>query len=101
MEAKMLGEDGETRLLHVQCRKCQNSILALILVNNVGASSVGLLTDLSYEDVLRFRSNKQVTINDVIEIHDVMEQNSWQNVLNVRDRSRRTIVRRKEKTSNL
>ena len=94
MEAKLLGEDGETRLLHVQCRKCQNSILALVLVNNVGASSVGLLTDLSYEDVLKFRANKNVNINDVIDVHGVLEDVSWPRALGVRTRRRAV---RKEK----
>ncbi len=83
----MLGEDGETRLLHVQCRKCQNSLLALVLVNQVGASSVGLLTDLTYDDVLKFRVNKQVAINDVIEIHKVLERGDWPHVPQVRSRS--------------
>lgn len=69
MEARMLGRDGETHLLHVQCRKCQHAILAFVLVNRSGASSVGLLTDLSYEDVLAFRSNSAVSLNDVIDSH--------------------------------
>jgi len=94
----MLGEDRGTRLLHVQCRKCQNSVLALVLVNNVGASSVGLLTDLSYEDVLRFRTNKQVTVNDVIEVHAVFESVSWQGSFRVR--TKRTVLR-KEKRSQI
>ncbi|MBI4713718.1 hypothetical protein HY771_00815 [Candidatus Uhrbacteria bacterium] len=73
MEAKMLEEDGETRLLHVQCRKCRHSVLALVIVNKVGASSIGLLTDLLYEDVLKFRSNKHITVNDVIDVHTALE----------------------------
>ncbi len=76
MEARVLGKDGETHLLHVQCRKCQNSILALVLVNQVGASSVGLLTDLSYEDVLRFRENRQISVNDVIDVHAMLGKRS-------------------------
>ncbi|PJA45678.1 hypothetical protein CO174_01960 [Candidatus Uhrbacteria bacterium CG_4_9_14_3_um_filter_50_9] len=73
MEAQLLGQDGETHLLHVQCRTCHNSILALVLVNPSGASSVGLLTDLSYEDVMRFRGNGSVTVNDVIDTHKHLE----------------------------
>ncbi len=69
MQARVLAGRGETQLLHVQCRKCQNSILALVQVNQAGASSVGLLTDLCYEDVVRFRTSPTVTIDDVIEIH--------------------------------
>lgn len=77
MHTKLLGEDGETRLLHVQCRKCHHSILALVLVNQVGASSVGLLTDLQYEDVMKFRTNRLVSINDVIDVHNALEDSSW------------------------
>lgn len=88
MEANILGEDGETRLLHVQCRKCHHSILALVLVNQVGASSVGLLTDLAYEDVLKFRTNRLVSINDVIDVHSALEDGSWQGMAKIRRRVR-------------
>ena len=98
MEAKMLGEDGETRLLHVQCRKCHHSILALVLVNQVGASSVGLLTDLTYEDVLKFRTNRLVTINDVIETHHALETGFFQGMPQPRRRAK--VVSRKEKRSS-
>ena len=81
MEAQVLGQDGETHLLHVKCRKCSNSILALVLVNQAGASSVGLLTDLSYEDVIRFRSNVNVSINDVIDVHTYLEDGLWEKFL--------------------
>ncbi len=77
MHARVLGKDGETHLLHVQCKKCRNSILALVLVNQVGASSVGLLTDLTYEDVVRFKLNNQVSIDDVIDVHEFLEQEDW------------------------
>ncbi len=77
----MLGTQGQTQLLHVTCRKCQNSILALVLVNQVGASSVGLLTDLAYEDVLRFRSERAVELDDVIEVHRWMDAPGWEESL--------------------
>ncbi len=72
-----MGEQGETHLLHVQCRKCQHSILALVLVNQVGASSVGLLTDLSYEDVLRVKVGSHVSVDDVIAVHEMLEVPQW------------------------
>ena len=88
MEAQVLGNDGETHLLHVQCRKCQNSILALVLVNQVGASSVGLLTDLTYEDVLQFKDNSAITVNDVIDIHTQLESSLIDRFVDARVRSR-------------
>jgi hypothetical protein len=77
MQARPLGKEGETELLHIQCHKCHNAFLALVLVNQVGASSIGLVTDLAYEDVLRFKSNRSVSINDVISIHEFFEGHTW------------------------
>lgn len=92
MQARILGQDGETHLLHVRCRKCHNSILALVLVNQVGASSVGLLTDLTYDDVIRFRSHESVSIDDVIDAHAFLEERGWETFL------RRRIIRKKRTT---
>ncbi len=77
MNARMLGQDGETHLLHIQCHKCQNAFLALVLVDQVGATSVGLLTDLAYDDVVRFGKERSVSINDVISIHNALEKGSF------------------------
>ena len=100
MEARILGQEEETHLLHVQCRKCQNSILAVVLVNEVGASSVGLLTDLSYEDVMRFRSNPGVSVDDVIEVHRQLERGAWDQVLGRQraERVKRVVRKQKKKT---
>ena len=81
MEARLLGEQGETHFLHVQCRKCQHSILAIVLVNQVGASSVGLLTDLSYDDVVRVKSGAWVSVDDVIEVHRLFQSANWEREL--------------------
>lgn len=70
MLARTLGTKGETKLMHIKCHKCQNAFLALVLVNQVGASSIGLLTDLGYEDVLRFGSQQNISVNDVIAVHE-------------------------------
>lgn len=78
MHARTLAAQGETKLMHIQCHKCQNAFLALVLVNQVGASSVGLLTDLAYDDVMRFRSHPDVSVNDVITVHERLEQGVFQ-----------------------
>ena len=70
VEARVVGEDGETQLLHITCRKCHGSVLALVLVNRVGASSVGVVTDLIYDDVIRFRERRPVSLDDVLDMHE-------------------------------
>lgn len=74
VSAQMLGEEEETHLLYLTCGKCGSSLLALVLVNTVGASSVGLITDLSFDDVIRFKTARRVTTNDVIAVHELLER---------------------------
>lgn len=74
MEAKVLGEKEDGHLLHIRCKKCWNSILALVMVSNAGVSSVGLVTDLTFEDVVKFREKPaEVTIDDVITVHEMLD----------------------------
>ena len=73
MEARVLGEKEDGHLLHIRCKKCWNSILALVMVSNVGVSSVGLITDLTFEDVQKFSAHQaDVTVDDVIEVHRLL-----------------------------
>ncbi len=73
MEARVLGEREDGHLLHIRCKKCWNSILALVLVSNAGVSSVGLITDLTYDDVRKFSSREtSVSTDDVIAVHQLM-----------------------------
>ncbi|MBI4257035.1 hypothetical protein HY626_03205 [Candidatus Uhrbacteria bacterium] len=99
MEARLLGEQGEAHLLHVQCRKCQHSILALVLVNQVGASSVGVLTDLSYADVVRVRSCGSVCVDDVIDVHRMLGGGGWEQELGraAQEQVRHVLERRERK----
>lgn len=77
MEARILDEKEDGHLLHIRCKKCWNSILALVLVSNVGVSSVGLVTDLVFEDVQKFRvQSAEVTVDDVLEIHEMLENDT-------------------------
>lgn len=77
MEARVLGEEGETHLLHVRCRSCSNAMLALVLVTKAGVSSVGLVTDLSYDDVVRFQSSPKVSVDDVLDLHKMLKNGEF------------------------
>lgn len=72
-EAQTLDSEGDTRLLHVVCRSCSSSIVFLLLIGEVGISSVGLITDLTGEDVLKFKDFKEVTADDVLDVHTMLD----------------------------
>ena len=51
-----------------------------MLVNQTGVSSVGLITDLTFEDVVRFRHKSKITVDDVILTHQFLAAGQWHNL---------------------
>jgi len=86
MEARVIDERDDQHLMHIRCKKCAHSILALVLVSGTGVSSMGLLTDLTFDDVLKFRSAERITMDDVIAFHHFLEQEDGAAVLGKRSR---------------
>lgn len=71
-EARVIGEKEDSHLLHIRCGSCANAIIALVLISAVGVSSVGLVTDLSFDEVNYFREASAITTDDVIDTHDLL-----------------------------
>ena len=68
-QAAVIGEGGDTQLLHISCNHCTSSIVLLLLIGEVGVSSVGLVTDLTGGEVLRFKNSEAVSSDDLIDLH--------------------------------
>jgi len=78
LQARTLSENEDAHLVHVSCRKCENSVLALIFISRAGAArSVGLVTDCSYDDVVRFRRGHEVTVDDAIAFHELAAKQNF------------------------
>ncbi len=72
-QARVLGEKEDSHLLHIQCGNCANAIIALVLISSAGVSSVGLVTDLVFDEVNRFKQAAMVSTDDVIETHHLLQ----------------------------
>ena len=77
-DARFLHEQENTHLLHLTCNKCGNAVLALVLLNSVGVSSIGLMTDLSVEDVWKLYRQQAVSADDVLDAHVRFSSTGWQ-----------------------
>lgn len=73
---RLLGEDGTARLFHLTCSCCSHSVLAVILENQGGISSVGLVTDLEAQDALRFQEAEPISADDCLLAHGSIESKS-------------------------
>lgn len=71
-EAKVLAEKEDAYLLHVPCGKCGSAVVAIIFANNFGVNSVGMLTDLTGEEVLS-TSRDAINSDDVLEAYMQMQ----------------------------
>ncbi|MFA6271874.1 MAG: hypothetical protein WC693_02055 [Patescibacteria group bacterium] len=69
LSARILDEREDAHLVHIKCKSCNSSIVALVLNGAIGISSVGLITDLTSDDVLKFKDGDEVTSNDVLDLH--------------------------------
>lgn len=72
-EAKVIDKEENACLIHVRCRKCYSSIVAVLLSTGFGISSAGLITDLNSDDLIKFKDAKSVTVDDVIDFHVALE----------------------------
>ena len=71
-EAKLLDQKDGAHLIHVECRSCGSSILAVVITGGIGISSVGLVTDLIAEDVLRFKGQDSLSEDDVLAAYELL-----------------------------
>tara|TARA_B100001964_G_C14196238_1_gene583516 strand:+ start:734 stop:1096 length:363 start_codon:yes stop_codon:yes gene_type:complete len=68
----IIEDDSEAQLLHVTCEVCANAILVLIVVSDIGVSSVGMLTDLHVSDVVRFRQKTPLDEDDMLQFYSLL-----------------------------
>lgn len=72
----MITQSNKAELVHVQCQTCQGSLVALLFSTGPLISSIGLVSDLSREDVVRFQSASAVSEDDLFSLHDWLRQPS-------------------------
>lgn len=70
VDVRSLGVDGEVRLWYVQCRICSHALLSMVIERGEQVSSIGIVTDLSIDDLYRVKHQKSVTIDDVLLTHE-------------------------------
>lgn len=73
LAARVLVERENAHLVHTECQKCGSLILALVTSGMFGMSSVGLVTDMTCEDVMKFKESEEVQEDDVLDFYEWIE----------------------------
>src|SRR3989338_2819120 len=69
MRVRLLGAKGPISVVHATCSACGGSALSYVRHEGPSATCLGARTDLSAADALRLRSERPVSLDDVIEAH--------------------------------
>lgn len=77
LSAKVLEQRDDAHLVHIQCRRCESSIVAVVVMGGVGVSSVGLITDLTSDDVLRYKDKDSMTDDDLLSLYQEVSSDTF------------------------
>ncbi|MBU0598001.1 hypothetical protein KKF61_03305 [Patescibacteria group bacterium] len=67
----IISEGDNIQLLHATCQYCSSAAVILLVVGDIGVRSVGLVTDLTQQDICRFSHSDYVSSDDVIGLHGI------------------------------
>ena len=77
-----LEQSKQSHLVHITCPRCQNAVLAVVLISPLGMSSVGVLTDLGAGEVIRLRGRGRISEEDILNFYRVLRKtNNFEKIL--------------------
>lgn len=79
----VLEQYDENRLVHVTCSDCKSSILHIVLATQVGLNTMGIITDLTADEVRKLKHSRGVTSDSLLEFHKFIskEENSFSKLI--------------------
>ena len=78
---KVLGEKDQQVLTYIQCSHCGSGVISVLSVNPFGLKASGMITDLSAEEIMDSEEDSEVTENDVMDVHELMDEEEQINEL--------------------
>lgn len=68
----IIDQHGASAVVHITCPHCKHAIIALVGTTQVGMGLIGLLTDLTFEDVQHFQGRAPLSEDDVLECYELL-----------------------------
>jgi len=68
-ETHILHGSGAAHFVHTTCSSCRSSIMAVVRESPLGISSAGIMTDMNYDDIMRFDQEEPISADDCLNLH--------------------------------
>lgn len=72
----VVSESDATQLYHCTCTDCQRSVLASVTDHHGWISTIGLVSDLTFQDALWWRSAAPITGEECLTLTDMIHEDS-------------------------
>lgn len=72
LSAGMIEDMGDRKLMHIGCEACGHAVIAVVTFSEEGLFSVGLRTDCTSKDALRFLALRPLRADDAISAHEAL-----------------------------
>ncbi len=73
--AQLFAQRESANLVHITCKKCASNFIAMIVNMNNGLSSVGMVTDLNFDDAKKIYKTSPITVDEIISGHEFLKNN--------------------------
>ncbi len=75
--ARLFAKNNNANMVHINCGHCKSAMMFMIMVLGQGLSSVGMLTDLSFDDARKLYGAEAMTLDEVLEGYQFINNNQF------------------------
>lgn len=76
LSTSVIFASNQAEYVHINCASCQGSIVALLFSTGPLISSIGLITDLTQKDAVKFKNSPVISEDDVIVLHELFDKSN-------------------------
>lgn len=73
-KARGFAQRDTASLVHITCDKCRSYFIAMIVVAGQGLSTVGMVTDLNYDDAVRLYAKEPISLDEILNSHELLKK---------------------------
>lgn len=74
--AQVISQEAAANLVHISCDACRGNFLALIVVSDRGISTVGIVSDLTFDDAGKVHNAEPISIDELIDGRSIINKNN-------------------------
>lgn len=73
-DAYTLESTEDASMIFIECKRCKSSIVAIVAMSGMGIVSLGMVTDMTREDIERFRAAPVLGSNELLEMIQLLQR---------------------------